>query len=105
MIGGASVTPFEYLQCYRNLKVQLVNGTTLLGTDGHEYRNSDAIFNERNLDADKTNDVDLIREDLDAAPGWTIARVALLNKIGKHGESLGKGRYRLRFPVPTKANP
>jgi hypothetical protein len=97
--------PVNYLQEYRKLKVQLVNGITLFGIDVHEYRNAQDVFDSRNTDSDKTNDVDGMPADLDAGPGWNTAWGALRAKIAAHGKLMGKDLYRLRFPLPTKENP
>ena len=99
------MTPYDYLLKYRNLNVPLVNGTTLLGIDVHEYRNAQDVFDPRNVDSDKTNDVDNMAADFDAGPGWHTAWAALRAKIAKHGEHVGTNKYRLRFPLPTKENP
>lgn len=99
------MTAYDYLLKYRNLSVKLVDGASLLGIDVHEYRNAQDVFDPRNTDNDKTNDVDNMPADLDAGPGWNTAWAALRAKIAKHGKHVGTNKYRLQFPLPTKDNP
>jgi hypothetical protein len=98
-------SPADYLAEYRNLSVRLVDGRVLFGIDVHEYRNAQDVFDWHNTDSDPDNDVDGMPADLDAGPGYHTAWGALAAKIAQHGQQVGKGVYRLRFPLPTKANP
>jgi hypothetical protein len=97
--------PYDYFREYRNLDVRLVNGTVLSGIDVHEYRNAKDVFNPLNTDADMSNDVDEMGADFDAGPGWTNGWGPLRSKIAKHGVKLGRDRYQVKFPLPTKENP
>jgi hypothetical protein len=97
--------PYEYLRQYRDLCVQLVSGRLVPGIDVHEYRNAQDVFDKRNTDDDKSNDVDNMREDFDAGAGWKIGWASLRSKIAKHGKKLGGHKYALQFPLPTKENP
>jgi hypothetical protein len=97
--------PYEYLRKYRELSVQLVSGRVVPGIDVHEYRNAQDVFDSRNTDKDKSNDVDNMSADFDAGPGWDVAWSALRGKIIRHGKKLGGGRYSLQFPLPTKDQP
>jgi hypothetical protein len=99
------VTAYDLLNEYRNMNVRLVNGMTLFGIDVHEYRNAQDVFDKRNTDSDKTNDVDNMDADYDVGPGWHTAWGALRAKIAKHGKPMGKDLVRLQFPLPTKEAP
>lgn len=99
------MTAGDYYGKYRQLNVRLANGVTIFGVDVHEYRNASDVFNKLNNDSDKTNDVDEMPEDFDAGAGWKTGWGALGGKIAQHGKLVGSNQYRLRLPLPTKANP
>lgn len=99
------MSPFQYLLMYRNLTVPLVNGTSILGVDVHEYRNAQDLFDRRNLDNDPTNDVDNMPADWDASDGWNTAWSALSSKIARHGKVAGSSKYRVQLPLATKDDP
>jgi hypothetical protein len=98
-------TPSDYYAEYRQLTVRLVDGRILLGVDVHRYRNAQDVFDWHNTDNDPSNDVDNMRAELDAGPGWHTAWGALSAKIAQYGQQVGKDLFRLQFPLPTKADP
>jgi hypothetical protein len=78
----------DFYNCYRNLRVDLINSFSILGLDVHEYRNAKDFFAEEPSNR--------VSEDHEVTVGMNVWG-KMQGRIKKKGTQIGTHRYQIDF--------